>query len=109
MHEIIIKALLKSSEIIGELLVDLNGNYIVQKALSLSKGKDFIEILTMVSENLSQLQTVSFGSKLASKLLGMYPEIKSIKRGNWAHPSTRQCDYVQSNRACKYESIQSRK
>lgn len=81
-HDIIVGALLKNSELIGELLVDLNGNYVVQKALPVSKGNQFIEILTKISENFQQLQSVSFGSKLSAKLLGMYPELKSMRQQN---------------------------
>lgn len=81
-HDIIVSALLKNPELIGELLIDLNGNYVVQKALPVSKGTYFIEILTKISENFQLLQTVSFGSKLSAKLLGMYPELKSIRHQN---------------------------
>lgn len=81
-HEIIVSSLLKNPELIGELLVDLNGNYVVQKALPVSKGNFYIEIMTKISENFHLLQNVSFGAKLSSKLLSTYPELKSIRQQN---------------------------
>lgn len=89
--------MLKDGDLIGELLVDLNGNYVVQKAIAVATGSYFIEILTKISENLHLLQTVSFGCKLSQKLLGLYPEIKSIR-----HQDTRKIKI--SALDCLYQS-----
>lgn len=64
---------------IGELLINNYGNYVIQKALSIAKGKDqYHELLAKIKENLHLLQGVSFGSKLFHKLLVQFPELNSM-------------------------------
>lgn len=72
--------LLLDNELIGELIVDLNGNYVVQKAIAAASESRYNDILARISENLHLLETVSFGSKLSQKLLTLYPELRSTIR-----------------------------
>lgn len=91
-HDIIVGNLLMDSDLISELLVDSNGNYVVQKAIAVATGSYFIEMLTRISESMHLLQNVNFGSKLSQKLLTLYPEIKSIR-----HQDSRKIKYPNFN------------
>lgn len=60
------------------MLTDSFGNYVIQKALAIVKGKNYVEMLSKVSESFHLLSNVSFGAKLISKLQSIYPELKSL-------------------------------
>lgn len=98
MHLIIVSSLVNNPELIGELLLDINGNYVVQKALAVAKGKYYNEILEKIAENLDHLQMVSYGSKLISKLIGIYPELGYIKL-------RQQYKYIMATQTLSYASF----
>ena len=65
-------------EDIGELLIDIYGNYVIQKALAVSKGLSFFNMLNKISPNINKLNNVVFGPKLILKLINIYPELKIL-------------------------------
>ena len=78
-QETILQTLLTEDEdIIGDLLVDSFGNYVIQKAVDVSKGHTFVCILDKISKNFHKLSQLPFGNKLSQKLVTLYPELKSF-------------------------------
>lgn len=67
---------------IKDLLLDTKGNYIVQKALSLSKGKKYVIILSKIAKCLDELNNVSYGKKLVEKIFKLHPDIKCFIQNN---------------------------
>jgi len=71
-----------STKAVPELLVDQYGNYVVQKALSVTDGMQFMEIISMIKPALKGLKHSHFGKKIHENLLSNYGEYlqnKSVK------------------------------
>ncbi len=78
-QEAILQTLLTEEEdLIGDLIVDSFGNYVIQKAVEVSKGHTFVCILDKISKNFHKLSQLPFGNKLSQKLVTLYPELKSF-------------------------------
>ncbi len=86
--EVVLHSLLsEEDDLIGDLLVDCYGNYVIQRALEVSKGPVYICFLDKISKSLPKLSTVPFGIKLSQKLLSLYPDLKSFSLGKDIHIS----------------------
>jgi len=66
---------LAKPEIIQNLLFDMYGNYVIQKALSVAKEPHFCQYIQTIVPIIDKLRSVSFGTKLYHKLISTYPEI----------------------------------
>ena len=65
-------------EIIRSLLLDMYGNYVIQKALSVAKEPYYIKYIRAIVPIIDKLNTVSFGPKLYNKLINSYREIGQL-------------------------------
>lgn len=83
--------------------MDSFGNYVIQKALAIAKGKSYNEMLSKVSESIHLLNNVTFGSKLISKLQGVYPELKPMSFQQAASEEKRKKGQVQSKKSSKQQ------
>lgn len=57
-------------------------NIVLQKAISCSKGQQFNKFMTYLAPLMDKLKYAPFGTKLHSKLLNNYPDLKKIKKTN---------------------------
>ena len=85
-------------EDIGELLIDIYGNYVIQKALSVAKGLNFFNMLNKISLNINKLNNVVFGPKLILKLINIYPELKNSVNINQKHINHNSVNFKLSNK-----------
>lgn len=85
------------------MLTDSFGNYVIQKALAIVKGKNYIEMLSKVSESMHLLSNISFGTKLAIKLQSIYPELKSVSFQPVMPEDKRKKNQVQSKKSSKQQ------
>lgn len=75
LSSLIIKEIEKNDKLVSEMLVDLYGNYIIQKVLLISKGETYHNLLKMVAKNKDNLQKVSFGNRVLSKMIAHHKEL----------------------------------
>lgn len=71
-------SLLEKEETVEELICDLFGNYVIQKAIPVSRGENYIKILSRVANSYKKLINIPFGPSLYDKLNGIYPELKTL-------------------------------
>ena len=74
--DIVVKLL--SPGVLKEILFDVYGNYVIQKALSLCDNGDRYKLLTVIASLINELKTLNFGLKLLNKLTNSYPELVTI-------------------------------
>ena len=80
---------LSDPEIIQSLLFDMYGNYVIQKALSVSKEPYYSIYIRTIVPIIDKLKTVSFGPKLYNKLINSYREIgKLLNQRNFINMNT---------------------
>jgi len=75
-----------ASKAIPDLIMDQYGNYVVQKALSVTDGMQFMEIISMIKPAIKNLKQSHFGKKIYENLLynyGEYLQKKSTKNGSF--------------------------
>ena len=64
--------------LIGELLVDQFGNYVVQKALKMASDELYKQLIYLVIPRLPELKTIGFGPKLFKKLCDSHPVMVEV-------------------------------
>lgn len=69
-------------EYIPELLMDMYGNYVIQKALYISYEPYYSVFIENIGPILEKMKHLSFGAKLYTKLLNNYPELSEYVDGN---------------------------
>jgi len=87
-------------EIIKSLLFDMYGNYVLQKAISLSSEPHNNIFITTIASSLDSLKNYSnFGSKLYTKLINTYPQLNYIKGMSYQQNNGNNLDvnYVKNN------------
>lgn len=65
----------------NKIILDVYGNYIIQKALKIANKKEepaFSRLLGLVMENIRFLDQKDYGKKLIKKLCNNYPEVKKF-------------------------------
>ena len=65
---------LANPEYIPVLLMDMYGNYVIQKALQISYEPYYSVFIENIGPVLENLRNLSFGAKLYTKFLNNYPE-----------------------------------
>lgn len=65
---------LANPEYIPDLLMDMYGNYVIQKALQISNEPHYSIFIENIGPVLSELRNLAFGSKLYTKFINNYPE-----------------------------------
>jgi hypothetical protein len=68
------------NKIIGEMILDQYGNYVVQKALKKTKGDMFMEIIKQVDNVLNKLKSSNIGRKIYDHLIKKYGEYLTIEK-----------------------------
>ena len=68
------------NKIIGEMILDQYGNYVVQKALKKTKGDMFMEIIKQVDLVLNKLKSSNIGRKIYDHLIKKYGEYLTIEK-----------------------------
>ena len=63
--------------IIEKLLFDMYGNYVLQKAMSLSKEPYTSKYISIIGPLMKKLSSYSFGGKLYNKLLSSFPSLST--------------------------------
>ena len=61
-----------NNKLIKDLIVDQYGNYVVQKALSISNGNTFIQIIEQIKPMIEKLKSTSIGRKIFDHLNHQY-------------------------------------
>lgn len=74
----IIKSLVQNDKYLIELLMDQYGNYVVQKALLVTKGELYMKMLTIISKGINELKQAAFGNKLIVKLINTHKELGNL-------------------------------
>lgn len=82
MHNYILQSLLEEEGTVEELVCDVFGNYVIQKAIPVSKGENYVKFLTRIANSYNKLNTIPFGPSLYEKFLNLYPELKSFGKNN---------------------------
>jgi hypothetical protein len=65
---------LANKDCIAILLMDMYGNYVIQKALQISTEKYFSVFIKYIGPMLNDLRELNFGQKLFTKFINNYPE-----------------------------------
>ena len=73
---------LYSPEIISELILDEHGNYVIQKALYYADYAKKEEMLKILRTLIPKIRNSSFGNKLLTRLLAMYPTLGNNRNIN---------------------------
>ena len=60
------------NKLVKDLIIDQYGNYVVQKALSISNGNTFLEIIEQIKPNIEKLKSSSIGRKIFDHLCHQY-------------------------------------
>lgn len=71
-----INMFINKEELTIKLLSNTYGNYILQKIISISNNSEREILIQYLRNSLKVLDTVSFGEKLKSKLISLYPNLK---------------------------------
>lgn len=71
----IINSIVQNEGLVSDLIIDPFGNYIIQKILSLTKGKIYYSLLQIISKNSDKIKKVSFGNKVLSKLMNTHKDL----------------------------------
>ena len=74
----IIISMLRKNNYLIELLMDQYGNYVVQKALLVTKGDLYMKMLTIISKGINELKQAAFGNKLIVKLINTHQELGNM-------------------------------
>ena len=82
LQTILINAITQNENLISELLVDLYGNYIIQKLLLMTNGQIYYKILNIIAKNVDQLKGVSFGNRLLTKLMNSHKDLNFLINKN---------------------------
>ena len=61
-----------NNKLIKDLIVDQYGNYVVQKALSISNGNTFIQIIEQIKPMIEKLKSTNIGRKIFDHLNHQY-------------------------------------
>jgi len=65
---------LANKDYIPDLLLDMYGNYVIQKALQISYEPYYSIFIEYISPQLEKLRSLNFGAKLYTKFINNYPE-----------------------------------
>jgi len=65
-------------ERLPRLLQDPYANYVVQKALQVSKKAQFERLVAVIKPHLSTLRNTSFGKRIQSKIMKKFPDLSSV-------------------------------
>ena len=71
-----------SPEVITDLILDVHGNYVIQKALFYSDSKEEEIILNNILLLIPKIRNTPFGEKLISRLVATYPKLNSYIYNN---------------------------
>ena len=74
----IIISLVRNGKYLIDLLMDQYGNYVVQKALLVTKGELYMKMLTIISKGINELKQTAFGNKLIVKLINTHKELGNL-------------------------------
>ena len=75
----LINSICSNEKKIIDLITDKYGNYIIQKILSVCNNREiFIGILRIISKNINEIKSTSFGKKLIGKLISKYPYLNEM-------------------------------
>jgi len=69
---------LADKDIIGNLIFDMYGNYVIQKALSISKEPYYLFFIQSIIPHFENLKFQPFGTRLCQRLVNSYPEFALI-------------------------------
>jgi len=73
---------LANPEIIPALLIDMYGNYVIQKALLVAKEPFYSIFIYNIAPVLKKIKNVPFGAKLYNKFVNSYPELNFLLSNN---------------------------
>jgi hypothetical protein len=68
------------NKMIGEMIMDQYGNYVVQKALKKTKGDMFMEIIKQINLVLDKLKVSNIGRKIYDHLIKKYGEYFNVEQ-----------------------------
>ena len=78
----IIKEIISKDDLVHDSLLsmvkDKFGNYVVQKALLVTKGELYMKMLTIISKGINELKQTAFGNKLIVKLINTHKELGNL-------------------------------
>lgn len=74
-QNLLLKKLIGNEDWIEELIIDSFGNYVIQKALMVSKGDVYMKILKVIARSIKKLKQVTFGNKLICILITKHKEL----------------------------------
>ena len=78
----LINAIVENEKLVSDLIVDLFGNYIIQKILLIVKGKVYYFLLNQIAKNAERIRRVSFGNRVLAKLMSLHKDLCFILNGN---------------------------
>lgn len=81
LQNLLINAIIQNEKLVSDLIVDLYGNYIIQKILLVAKGKAYHILLNQIANNAERIRRVSFGSKVLAKLTSLHKDLCFIMNG----------------------------
>ncbi len=93
---------LANKEYIPELLMDMYGNYVIQKALQIADEPYYSIFIENIAPVLGDLRNLSFGAKLYTKFINNYPEFADYL-GASGHYFDDYYEYDESNNSCYYQ------
>ena len=99
LQNLLINAIIQNEKLVSYLIVDLYGNYIIQKILLVTKGKAYHMLLSQIAKNAERIRRVSFGSRVLAKLTSLHKDLCFIMNGGnvGSHPMSQNYNFVGYN------------
>jgi len=90
---------LANKDYIPDLLLDMYGNYVIQKALQISYEPYYSIFIEYISPQLEKLRSLNFGAKLYTKFINNYPEFSDYVDESGSHDD---CTYSKHDNTYNY-------